>query len=52
MKLTNLFKVEHLDGYEMSFNNLGPSEIPGLIFPGAMPENIGTQKPPCLEGAA
>jgi len=49
IKLTNLFKVEHLDGYEMAFQNLEPSEIPGLIFPGAMPDNIGTSKPLCLE---
>jgi hypothetical protein len=48
VKLTNLFKVEHLDGYEMSFDNLGPSEMPGLIFPGAMPSNCGTEKPQCL----
>lgn len=52
VKLTNLFRVEHLDGYEMAFANLAPSEIPGLIFPGASPENFGTMKPPCLEGAA
>lgn len=51
LKLTNCFPVEHLDGYEMSFQNLGPSEIPGLFFPGQVPSNIGTQKPPCLEGA-
>jgi hypothetical protein len=49
MKLTNCFKVEHLDGYEMSIPNLGPSNIPGLIFPGSIPANHGTQKPPCLE---
>lgn len=48
MKLTNCFKVEHLDGYEMAFENLGPSTVPGLIFPGAMPQNVGTEKPPCL----
>ena len=48
IKLTNLFKVEHLDGYEMAFNNLEPSTIPGLMFPGAMPADTGTQKPPCL----
>lgn len=49
MKLTNCFEVGHLDGYEMSFDNLTPSEVPGLIFPGAMPRNAGTQNPPCLE---
>lgn len=53
MKLTNAFKVEHLDGYEMTFTNLGPSEIPGLVYPvEKMPEHIGTQLPPCLEKAA
>ena len=48
IKLTNAFTVGHLDGYEMSFNNLGPSEIPGLIFPGAMPSNVGSELPPSL----
>jgi hypothetical protein len=48
-KLTNCFSVGHLDGYEMAFDNLGPSEVAGLVFPGAMPRNLGTQKPPCLE---
>jgi hypothetical protein len=53
MKLTNAFKVEHLDGYAMSFQNLGPSEIPGLMYPVPnMPADIGTQLPPCLEKAA
>jgi hypothetical protein len=52
MKLTNLFEVQHLDGFEMSFPNLGPSEIPGLIFPGAMPADAGRELPPSLrEGA-
>jgi len=52
IKLTNRFKVGHLDGYEMSFQNLGPSEIPGLICPTPeMPADYGTQLPPCLEGA-
>lgn len=49
IKLTNAFEVQHLDGYEMSFDNLGPSQIPGLIFPGAMPSDTGTRKPPSLE---
>lgn len=49
MKLTDCFKVGHLDGYEMAFDNLQPSEVPGLIFPGAMPANLGSQRPPCLE---
>lgn len=49
MKLTNRFKVGHLDGYEMSFANLGPSEIPGLIMPTpSMPADYGTQLPPSL----
>ena len=48
MKLTNVFQVGHLDGYEMSFNNLGPSEIPGLFFPGAMPADTGRELPPSL----
>jgi len=48
-KLTNRFKVGHLDGYEMSFDNLGPSEIPGLIMPTPqMPADYGTQLPPSL----
>ena len=52
VKLTNRFKVGHLDGYEMSFQNLGPSEIPGLIMPTPqMPEDYGTQLPPVLRGA-
>lgn len=50
IKLTNKFTVGHLDGYEMSFENLGPSEIPGMIMPTPqMPDDYGTQKPPCLE---
>lgn len=49
VKLTQAFTVEHLDGYEMAFNNLGPSEIPGLFYPAAsMPADIGTVRPPCL----
>lgn len=49
MKLTNCFKVEHLDGYDMSFQNLGPSEIPGLFYPAEkMPADMGTKQPPCL----
>jgi hypothetical protein len=53
MKLTNKFKVGHLDGYEMSFQNLGPSEIPGLIMPTPqMPDDYGTQVPPSIREAA
>jgi hypothetical protein len=53
MRLTNAFKVEHLDGYEMAFNNLGPSEIPGLMYPTEkMPEDYGTQIPPSLQEKA
>jgi hypothetical protein len=52
IKLTNRFKVGHLDGYEMSFENLGHSEIPGLICPTpSMPVDYGTQLPPCLKEA-
>jgi len=48
-KLTNRFEVKHLDGYEMSFANLGPSEIPGLIMPTPkMPDDYGTVLPPSL----
>ena len=51
IKLTNKFTVGHLDGYEMSFTNLSPSEIPGLIIPTPqMPDDYGKQLPPCLEG--
>ena len=50
VKLTNKFTVGHLDGYEMSFDNLLPSEIPGLIMPTPqMPDDYGKQLPPCLE---
>jgi len=49
VKLTNCFEVQHLDGYEMSFPNLGPSQIPGLVFPGALPADYGTKNPPSLE---
>lgn len=50
MKLTNCFECKHLDGYEMSFQNLAPSEIPGLMYPAErMPENIGSETPPCLQ---
>lgn len=53
MKLTNAFEVQHLDGYEMSFNNLGPSEIPGLMCPTPqMPADYGTELPPSLRQAA
>jgi hypothetical protein len=48
-KLMNRFEVGHLDGYEMAVPNLGPSEIPGLIYPVAkMPDHMGTVLPPCL----
>lgn len=53
MKLTNRFAVGHLDGYEMSFPNLGPSEIPGLICPTPqMPADYGTEIPPSLRESA
>lgn len=49
-RLTNAFKCDHLDGYEMAFQNLTPSEIPGLFYPTEkMPENIGTIMPPSLK---
>lgn len=52
VKLTNRFTVGHLDGYEMSFENLGPSECKGLMCPTPnMPADYGTKKPPCLKGA-
>ena len=51
-KLMNRFKVEHLDGYEMSFQNLGPSTIPGLICPTPqMPADYGSVLPPSLRQA-
>lgn len=53
VKLTNKFKVGHLDGYEMSFQNLGPSTIKGLICPTPkMPDDFGTQLPPVLQEGA
>ena len=53
MKLTNAFKVEHLDGYEYAYANLAPSEYPGLTYPvEKMPEDTGTKLPPCLESAS
>jgi hypothetical protein len=49
IKLTSAFEVQHLDGYEMSFENLGPSEMPGLTYPvPSMPADMGTQLPPSL----
>jgi hypothetical protein len=48
--LSQLFEVKHLDGYEMSFANLGPSEYPGLMYPvDKMPADIGTVLPPSLQ---
>jgi hypothetical protein len=54
LKLTRRFVVGHLDGYEMAIPNLGPSEIPGLMYPvDKMPDDIGTIIPPSLlEGIA
>lgn len=52
-RLMNRFEVQHLDGYEMAFENLGPSTIPGLICPTPqMPEDFGTQLPPSLRNGA
>ena len=49
IKLTNRFKVGHLDGYQQSFTNLGPSEVMGLICPTPeMPADYGTLLPDCL----
>jgi hypothetical protein len=49
VKLTNAFEVKHLDGYEMSFQNLGPTVVPGLICPTpSMPADFGSVAPPCL----
>lgn len=50
IKLTQRFTVGHLDGYEMAFQNLGPSEYPGLIYPvDTMPPDTGTVLPPSLQ---
>jgi len=49
--LTNRFEVKHLDGYEMAFQNLAPSQKKGLIFPSPkLPKDTGSVLPPCLEG--
>lgn len=48
-KLTNRFKVGHLDGYQQSFQNLGASQLPGLLMPTPkMPDDYGTELPPSL----
>ncbi len=53
LKMTNKFTVGHLDGYQQSFQNLGPSEIPGLICPTPqMPADYGTELPPSLRQEA
>lgn len=50
IKLTRRFEVQHLDGYEMSIPNLGPSEYPGLFYPvDKMPDDTGTALPPSIE---
>lgn len=50
IKLTRRFEVQHLDGYQMAFQNLAPSEYPGLIYPvDRMPEDTGTALPPSLQ---
>lgn len=50
IKLTRRFEVQHLDGYEMAFANLGASEYPGLMYPvDRMPPDTGTILPPSLE---
>ena len=52
IKLTNKFVVGHLDGYDMSFENLGPSQLKGLMCPTPnMPPDYGTRLPPVLENA-
>jgi hypothetical protein len=49
LKLTQLFEVGHLDGYEMAYPNLAGSEYPGLFYPVAsMPADTGTVLPPSL----
>jgi hypothetical protein len=50
--LTNKFRVLHLDGYEMAYQNLAPSSVKGLICPTPkMPEEFGSVTPPCLQEA-
>jgi len=51
--LTNRFKVGHLDGFKMEFQNLGPSTVPGLICPApSVPPDWGTELPPSLREAS
>lgn len=53
VKLTNCFTVGHLDGYEMSFANLGPTRVKGLVMPTPrMPDDYGTVLPPSLQEGA
>ena len=53
LKLTNRFVVEHLDGFQQSFTNLGPSEIQGLMCPTPlMPPDYGSELPPSLKQEA
>ena len=53
IKLTRRFTVEHLDGYEMAYPNLGPSEYPGLMYPvEQMPADTGSLLPPSLRESA
>jgi len=53
LKMTNRFRVGHLDGFEQSFPNLGPSEAPGLMCPTPqMPAHYGTELPAVLAGVA
>jgi hypothetical protein len=53
VKLTNCFEVGHLDGYEMSFQNLGPTAIKGLVCPTPrMPDDYGSVLPPSLRQEA
>jgi len=50
--LTSKFKVGHLDGYEMAFQNLEMSQVPGLICPTPkFPSNAMTDLPPSLKNA-
>ena len=49
IKLTSRFKVEHLDGYQQAFDNLGPSELQGLYCPTPrMPDDFGSEIPSCI----
>ena len=52
-KLTNAFTVEHLDGYEMEFNQFAsaPDGEEGFCPTPVVPSDYGTVIPPSLEGS-